>query len=140
MLGDSRALAESSLIDWRRDVRIALAGPLVNILLAFASAAVISTVEPSVRLWDWPFLGTNNLLRSVVWSNLYLCLQFLARLSYGWGARATRALLAKFGSGARHAPGSPHRPIVCRCFHPGRIALEYLADHGWLLPLSGRPA
>ncbi len=95
MLGDSRALAESSLIDWRRDVRIALAGPLVNILLAFASAAVISTVEPSVRLWDWPFLGTNNLLRSVVWSNLYLAaFNFLPAYPMD-GGRVLRALFSR---------------------------------------------
>ena len=95
MLGDSRALAENSLIDWRREIRIALAGPLVNLLLAFASAAVISVIEPSVRLWEWPFLGTANLLRSIVWANLYLAaFNFLPAYPMD-GGRVLRALFSR---------------------------------------------
>lgn len=57
---------------WRRDARIALAGPMVNLTLGLASAAVLLTAAPEVQLWTKPFVSSNHLLRSLVWSNLYL--------------------------------------------------------------------
>src|SRR5580698_8156769 len=63
---------ESGAAAWKRDVRIALTGPLVNLAFAAIAAAVIIATVPGVKLWEWPFLQSSNLPRSLVWANLYL--------------------------------------------------------------------
>lgn len=70
---DSEAFNENSRQDeWKRELKIATGG-LIASLLAFAlSAAIISIAVPHVQLWSWPFLLPSNLLRSLVWCNLYL--------------------------------------------------------------------
>ena len=57
---------------WKREVRIALTGPLVNIVLAAIAAGIVFAVIPEANLWKWPFLQPSNLPRSLVWANLYL--------------------------------------------------------------------
>jgi Zn-dependent protease/CBS domain-containing protein len=57
---------------WKRDVRIALTGPLVNLLFAAVAAGLIWVTIPGANLWQWPFLQSGNLPRSLVWANLYL--------------------------------------------------------------------
>jgi Zn-dependent protease/CBS domain-containing protein len=64
--------AVSSADAWKREVRIALTGPLVNLVLAMVAAAVVFAAVPGVNLWKWPFLQPSNLPRSLVWANLYL--------------------------------------------------------------------
>jgi Zn-dependent protease/CBS domain-containing protein len=58
--------------NWKREVRIALVGPLVNVVLAMIAAGVIAATVPGANLWKWPFLQASNLPRSLVWANLYL--------------------------------------------------------------------
>jgi CBS domain-containing protein len=53
-------------------VRIALTGPLVNFALAIIAGAIIVATVPAANLWQWPFLQSSNLPRSLVWANLYL--------------------------------------------------------------------
>ena len=74
LLDETFALTEASDGDknWSRDVRIAMAGPLVNFVIAAIAAAVINSVAPQTDLLKWPFLTSANLLRSLVWANLYL--------------------------------------------------------------------
>jgi Zn-dependent protease/CBS domain-containing protein len=57
---------------WRRDIVIALAGPLVNIVIALVAGFVVLTKFPDAHLWTKPFIHSNHLLRSLVWTNLYL--------------------------------------------------------------------
>jgi Zn-dependent protease/CBS domain-containing protein len=57
---------------WKRDVRIALTGPLVNLAFALIAAGIVYAVIPQVNLWKWPFFQSGNLPRSLVWANLYL--------------------------------------------------------------------
>jgi Zn-dependent protease/CBS domain-containing protein len=57
---------------WKRDVRIALTGPLVNLALALIAAGIVYAAVPGVNLWKWPFFQSGNLTRSLVWANLYL--------------------------------------------------------------------
>jgi CBS domain-containing protein len=64
--------AASPAVAWKRDVRIALTGPLVNLVLAMITAAIIFPLVPGANLWHWPFLQASNLPRSLVWANLYL--------------------------------------------------------------------
>ncbi len=57
---------------WKRDVRIALTGPLVNLAFALIALGVIYAVGAGANLWKWPFFQSGNLPRSLVWANLYL--------------------------------------------------------------------
>ncbi|MGD1022915.1 MAG: site-2 protease family protein [Candidatus Sulfotelmatobacter sp.] len=57
---------------WKRDVRIALTGPLVNLVFALLAAGIVYAVIPEANLWKWPFFQSGNLPRSLVWANLYL--------------------------------------------------------------------
>jgi Zn-dependent protease/CBS domain-containing protein len=59
-------------VTWKRDIRIAVAGPLVNILVALVAGIVVLARFPEAHLWTKPFIHSNHLLRSMVWTNLYL--------------------------------------------------------------------
>src|SRR5208283_2347182 len=53
---ESRALKpESAAAAWKREIGIALAGPLVNVVLALVAAGVIFAAVPGANLWKWPF-------------------------------------------------------------------------------------
>ncbi|HYL13193.1 MAG TPA: site-2 protease family protein [Terriglobales bacterium] len=97
MLDDSRLLAESSAgkVNWQREVRIALAGPAVNIFLALISAGLIAALLPEAQLWTWPFLHASNLLRSFVWANIYLAALNLLPAYPLDGGRILRALFSR---------------------------------------------
>ncbi len=70
---ESRSETSLSPTDlWKREVRIAVIGPLVNLAFALISALVIYLTVRGVNLWQWPFLQSSNLPRSLVWANLYL--------------------------------------------------------------------
>jgi Zn-dependent protease/predicted transcriptional regulator len=95
MVDDSRTLAENTAVRWKREVRIALAGPLMNIFLAVLTAVVLAVVVPATPLWQWPFLGSNHLLRSIVWANLYIAGLNLLPAYPMDGGRVLRALLVR---------------------------------------------
>ncbi len=65
-------LKATKLVPWKRDIRIAMAGPLTNLLIAVASSAIILIFAPHLDLRTWPFMQSGNLPRSWVWANLYL--------------------------------------------------------------------
>ncbi len=80
---------------WKRDIRIAVAGPLVNLLIAGLSALVLLTVIPNFSLTARPLLNPGALLRSIVWSNLYLGLFNLLPAYPMDGGRVLRALFSR---------------------------------------------
>lgn len=80
---------------WKRDIRLALIGPLVNLAFASFSAAVITGLGHGVELWKWPFLQAANLPRSLVWANLYLAVLNLLPAYPLDGGRILRALFAR---------------------------------------------
>ena len=78
-----------------RDIRISLAGPLVNLILGAICAAVVLAVAPQVNLLGQPFVHAENLPRSVVWSNIFLGAFNLLPAYPMDGGRVLRALLTK---------------------------------------------
>ena len=73
MFDESRAETPlSTTAAWKREIRIALAGPLVNLAFAMIAGGIIYATVPGAKLWEWPWLQSANLPRSLVWANLYL--------------------------------------------------------------------
>jgi Zn-dependent protease/CBS domain-containing protein len=86
---------ESPATTWKREIRIALTGPLVNLVFAAIAAGVVFTTVPGAKLWEWPWLQSSTLPRSLVWANLYIAgLNFLPAYPLD-GGRVLRAFFAR---------------------------------------------
>ena len=81
--------------DPARDIRIAIAGPLINLIIAAIAGAVILSFAPQVKLWAQPYVHATNLPRSLFWSNLFLGAFNLLPAYPMDGGRILRALLAE---------------------------------------------
>jgi Zn-dependent protease len=87
--------SQPGVVLWRREIRLALVGPLVNLVLALAAAGIISALPQGFELWQWPFLQPSNLPRSLVWANFYLAgLNLLPAYPLD-GGRILRALFSR---------------------------------------------
>jgi Zn-dependent protease/CBS domain-containing protein len=80
---------------WQREIRLAMAGPAVNLILGILSVAVMSAAAPDVELWKWPFLVAGNLPRSLVWANFYLAILNLIPAYPLDGGRILRAIFSR---------------------------------------------
>src|SRR5271156_2722458 len=89
---------------WKRDIRIAVAGPLVNLFIAGLSALILLAAMPGVSLTARPLLQSSALLRSFVWSNLYLGLFNLLPAYPMDGGRVLRALFSRRMDVVRDTP------------------------------------
>ena len=86
---------ETAETAWRREVRVALTGPLVNLGFAMIAAAAVYATVPGARVWEWPWLQSGNLPRSLVWANLYIAgLNLLPAYPLD-GGRVLRAFFAR---------------------------------------------
>ncbi|PYX62133.1 MAG: peptidase M50 [Acidobacteria bacterium] len=97
LLDDSRQLADAvpAALNWQRDARIALAGPVVNLLMAFIAGAVVLIAAPEVQLWTKPYVHSNHLVRSLVWANFYLAIINLLPAYPMDGGRVLRAWFSR---------------------------------------------
>jgi Zn-dependent protease/CBS domain-containing protein len=94
ILDEAHAIPDS-INAWKRDIRIAVAGPLVNLVIAGFSAIVLLAVIPGFSLTARPLLHSSALLRSIVWSNLYLGLFNLLPAYPMDGGRVLRAVFSR---------------------------------------------
>ncbi len=81
--------------DPARDIRVAVAGPLLNLAIAAVAGGVILAFFPQVKLWAQPYIHANNLPRSLFWGNLFLGAFNLLPAYPMDGGRILRALLAE---------------------------------------------
>src|SRR6202451_19847 len=51
LLDETQQPVEPGVLTWKRDIRIAIAGPVVNLAIAFAAASILLAVAPEVHLW-----------------------------------------------------------------------------------------
>lgn len=94
ILDEAHAIADP-LNAWKRDIRIAVAGPLVNLGIAGAAAMILPAVIPGFSLMARPLMHSNALLRSIVWANVYLGLFNLLPAYPMDGGRALRAVFSR---------------------------------------------
>jgi CBS domain-containing protein len=90
-----------------REIRLALVGPLTNLVLAILAAGCALAVIDHPDLWSWPFLQGVNLPRSLVWANLYLAALNLLPAYPLDGGRILRA----FFLGSLDAPVATRRAV-----------------------------
>jgi len=95
LLDETQRPIEPGLLTWKRDIRIAVAGPLVNIIIAVVATGVLFAVAPQVHLWTKPYVYSGNLPRSLVWSNLGLALFNLLPAYPMDGGRVLRAVFSR---------------------------------------------
>jgi Zn-dependent protease/CBS domain-containing protein len=80
---------------WKRDLRIAVAGPLVSLSIAAVSALLLVAFVPHFSLSARPLLHSNALLRSLVWVNVYLGIFNLLPAYPLDGGRALRDIFSR---------------------------------------------
>ena len=109
--------------DPAREIRISMAGPLLSLGLAAAAAVVIQAAVPSLRLGARPWIHSASLLRSLVWTNIFLGLLNALPAYPLDGGRMLRAVLTRrMDPPAGHPPRRHHRPGVRhRVLLPGHV-------------------
>src|ERR1041385_5970783 len=73
-LMDEMRQAPLTSTTWTREIWIALAGPLVNLLVGAIAGIIIWQSMPQVQLFSPPYIFSRNLPRSFVWCNVALAL------------------------------------------------------------------
>ena len=95
LLDETRQPLELGASTWRRDIRIALAGPTFSLVAAALSAGVVLAAAPNVQLWSHPYVHSGNLPRSFVWANLWLGVFNLLPAYPMDGGRMLRAVFSR---------------------------------------------
>ncbi len=113
---------------WKRDIRLALVGPLASLSLACLSAAVVTGSGRGVDLWKWPFLQASNLPKSLVSANLYIAIFNLMPAYPLDGGRVLRSLFAR----TLDAPSATRRAVSISNAIAMVLMLAGLFSDSWL--------
>jgi len=81
--------------NWKREVRIAVAGPVVNFALAITAALLLRVALPHSQLWSNIYVSSRNLPHAFIWVNLWLGLFNLLPAYPMDGGRVLRAVFSR---------------------------------------------
>src|SRR6266581_6754838 len=81
--------------NWKRDARIAAAGPIVNFVVAAVTGVFLTVVMPGPQIWADPYMSSANLAHSAVWANLWLGVFNLLPAYPMDGGRVLRAVFSR---------------------------------------------
>jgi Zn-dependent protease/CBS domain-containing protein len=94
LFDETQQRVEAGVLTWKRDIRIALAGPLVNFLVAFVAAGFLLAIMPGIQLRT-PIMHSSDLGRSLVWVNIWMGAFNLLPAYPMDGGRVLRALFSR---------------------------------------------
>ena len=92
---EARSERPNAALARAREIRLAIVGPLVNLVFAGLAAAIIAAMGRGIDLWSWPWLYARNLPRSLVWANLYIAVLNLMPAYPLDGGRILRAFISR---------------------------------------------
>lgn len=116
-----------------RDIRVALAGPLVNLLLAAVSLVAILAVYPDKDLLVRPLLYSGDLVRTMFWTNVFLGAFNLLPAYPMDGGRVLRAMFAERMDYIR---ATRRAVTVGQMFAIAFILGGLLSSNGWLVMIG----
>jgi Zn-dependent protease/predicted transcriptional regulator len=123
-------------LDARREIRIALAGPLVNLVLAVFVGTSILIFYPQAQLFTFPWLTPFNLPRSFAWAQLFIAgLNLLPAYPLD-GGRILRAVLASNGdqvTATRRAVSIGQFFSLALFFSGGAVFLGSNSNNLWIM-------
>jgi Zn-dependent protease/CBS domain-containing protein len=125
---ESRPERQPTAQMWKREVRVALAGPLVSLAMASLAALAITGANKGVDLWSWPFFSASNLPRSIVWANLYIALLNLLPAYPLDGGRLVRVFFAR----TMDAPSATRRAVAISSAISMVLIFAGLFSDNWL--------
>jgi Zn-dependent protease/CBS domain-containing protein len=125
----------------RREALIALAGPLVNAILAGATAIVLLTMAPAHRSWLPPAVTAANLVASFFWINVCLCVFNLLPAFPLDGGRILRAWLARrmeFRQATRRAVSLGHLFAALFMLAGAAASIQWLMVVGFFIFMAAQ--
>src|SRR5262252_892563 len=125
---ESRLERQPTALMWKREVRIALVGPLVSLALAGLAALAITGSNRGIDLWSWPYFSPSSLARSVVWANLYIALLNLLPAYPLDGGRLVRVFFAR----TMDAPSATRRAVAISSAISMVLIFAGLFSDNWL--------
>jgi Zn-dependent protease/predicted transcriptional regulator len=120
--------------EFSRELRVAAAGPLINMFLAGVSGLVLLQQGPPASLWSMPLISIDALGRSFLWINLFLVAVNLLPAFPLDGGRVLRAWLARrmeYRTATRRAVNLGH--LFAAAFMVAGLASQWALLTGLLL-------
>ena len=134
LLDETRLPLDSSDEALQRDVRIALAGPLVSLLMALVCGMAVLALYPQSHLWAAPWIDSTNLARSLVWVNFGLAgLNLLPAYPLD-GGRILRAIFARRSDAVR----ATRRAVTIGIDNGGQVEITMGVQPGETVVATGQ--
>jgi CBS domain-containing protein len=123
-------------LDARREIRISLAGPIVNLVFALFIGTSILIFYPQAQLFSFPWLTPFNLPRSLAWAQIFVAgLNLLPAYPLD-GGRILRAVLASNGdqvTATRRAVSIGQFFSLALFFSGGAVFLGSNSNNLWIM-------
>jgi Zn-dependent protease/predicted transcriptional regulator len=117
----------------RRDMRVSLAGPMVNLVLAVFFGTGILIFFPQINLFAKPWVASSNLLRSLVWTNIFLGAFNILPFYPMDGGRVLRAFLS---TRMNYLVATRRAVLVGQAFAITLLVIGVKINDSWLIMIA----